>query len=238
MEVDFEVGKKCVGYQMSKKREGDVPKRDLGAGNKETLKSLTGMRVLLQVTVKVDLLAWTNYGMALFTAISYESNKKVFLRHPTMWLLSITGSDLSQSGGTLQHSLSHYGGSLDPKRLSRGCHHQCDYKRSPNCWLQWDGLNVYQPSCIWFFLSLLFNYGKILALWLRLFWEPRVTSAKDQEWYVPLGSSSWVQLFSETVFPTRQKKPAATLRGTDAKRGKREMGSSDSKLRFWNLRFA
>lgn len=94
---------------------------------------------------------------------------------------------------------------LDPKRLSLGCHHWCDYKRSPNCRVQWGGLNVYQPSCIWFFLPVLFNYGKILTLWLRLFWEPRTSSAKDQEWYVPLGSNSWVQLFSETMLPTRRK---------------------------------
>lgn len=57
MEVGFEVGKKRIGYQMPKKREGDVPKRDLGAGNKEALKSLTGIRVLLQVILKVELLA-------------------------------------------------------------------------------------------------------------------------------------------------------------------------------------
>lgn len=67
------------------------------------------------------------------------------------------------------------------------------------------GLNVYQPSCIWLFLSVLHNYGKILTQWLKLFWEPRTSPAKDQEWYVPLGLNSCVQLFPETVFPTRWK---------------------------------
>lgn len=43
MEVSFEVGKKSVSYQLSKKREGHVPKRDLGARNKETLKSFSDM---------------------------------------------------------------------------------------------------------------------------------------------------------------------------------------------------
>lgn len=66
-------------------------------------------------------------------------------------------------------------------------------------------LNVHQPSCIWYFLSVLFNYGEILTLWLRLFWEPRTSPAKDQEWCVPLKSHSWVQLFSETVSPTKWK---------------------------------
>lgn len=162
--------------------------------------------------------------------------KEFLLRHPAIRLLSITGSDLSQSGSSLQHSSSHYGESLGPKRLSRGCHHQCDYKRSPNCWVQWDGLNVYQPSCIWFFLSVLFNYGKILALWLRLFWEPRVTSAKDQEW-----CTISIQQLSAAVFwdcvSYKTKKASCHSQRYWCKEGKRVMGSSDSKLRLWNLRF-
>lgn len=59
-----------------------------------------------------------------------------------------------------------------------------------------------------------------LTLCLRLFWETRTSPANDQEWCVPLEFHSWVQLFSETVFPTNWKSRLPLSQITDAKKAR------------------